>query len=95
MDKKAEAEIYSLEQSVFKVVAQSKKVAMVINAEPELLEELQQIAIALHYTMQTLRIKLGMSNVSGTAVNGNIGSSTDILKTMPLDLKQEDKQKAN
>lgn len=65
-NEKLKSEIYSLETAVLKVVEQCKKVASMTDIEPDLLEELQQIAIALHYTMQTLRAKADLPNVSVT-----------------------------
>ena len=54
-------EIDSLSQSVSSIVAQCKIVGSQAPVEPELVEELQQLAIALHYTMEALKHKLVLS----------------------------------
>jgi hypothetical protein len=83
---KLKSEIYSLEAAVLKVVEQCKKVASMADFEPDLLEELQQIAIALHYTMQTLRTKAELPNVSVTS-NAPPEFSPDLRMTTKLPLK--------
>jgi len=64
MKEKAKKEVYSLEKEVLEIVEHSRKVASMIDNEKELLEDLQQIAIALHYTVETLRCKLGLPNIA-------------------------------
>ncbi|MFH1381681.1 MAG: hypothetical protein ABIH70_02180 [Chloroflexota bacterium] len=94
MDDKAKKEIYSLEQSILGVVDQSKKVASMIDVEPDLLEDLRQIAIALHYTMQALRLKLGLPNVRRTSIVP-MESSSDLRMTTELPLKTESELTVN
>ena len=84
MNERAEAEITSLEQLVSRVVSQSRNVASSINVEAELLEELQQIAIALHYTIQTLRLRLGFQNTPDKNV-ANTKSSSDLRIVTSVD----------
>ena len=91
MNEKVKTEIYSLEKSVLRVVDQSRVVASMMEVEPELLEELRQIAIALHYTMQTLRLKLDLPNVVRTSVSP-MESSSDLRITTQLPLKIESNQ---
>ena len=85
-NEKLKSEIYSLETAVLKVVEQCKKVASMTDIEPDLLEELAQIAVALHYTMQTLRAKAELPNVSITR-NVPAESSPDLRMTTNLPLK--------
>ena len=77
INEEVKAEIYSLEKSILRVVDQSRIVASMMEAEPEMLEELRQISIALHYTMQAIRFKLGLPNVARTSVS-SIESPSDL-----------------
>jgi len=63
MENQVETEVYLLEQSVLAVLDQSKVVASVTDEEAELVEELRQIAVALHYATQTLRLRLALPNM--------------------------------
>jgi hypothetical protein len=60
-------EIRLLEEAISIVMQQSRKLASKVDSstdlsEDRLLEELQQTAIALHYEVEALRVKLGRSN---------------------------------
>jgi hypothetical protein len=66
MNDTAKREIYSLEESIIKVVDQSRLVSSLTDAEPEMLEHLRQIAVALHFTMQALRQRLELPNIRRT-----------------------------
>ena len=85
MDDNAKTEIYSLEQSVLRLVEQCRTVSSKVDVEPELLEELGQIAIALHYTVQTLKHKLGLRNAP-EAIAAPAESSSDLRMTVELPL---------
>ena len=84
MTKKVEKEISSLEQLVSGVVSQSRIAASLIDVEPELMEELQQIAVAMHYTIQTLRQRLGLPNAPRMNVT-QIELPSDLRITTPGD----------
>ena len=84
MNERVEAEIISLEQLVSRVVSQSRNVASFVDVEAELLEELQQITIALHYTIQTLRLRLGFQNAPDKNV-ANTKSSSDLRIVTSVD----------
>ena len=83
INKKVKTEIYSLEQLILRIVDHSKIVASITEVEPDLLEELQQISIALHYIIQTLKLKLGLPNVAGTGVSTK-ESLSDLRMTTKL-----------
>jgi hypothetical protein len=53
--------IFLLEQLVLAVIRQGKLVAASTDKEVDLIEELQQIAAALHFTTQSLKHRMGLS----------------------------------
>ena len=57
-------QIHLLEQSVSSVVEQSMRLASMIDTEKDLLEDLQQTAIALRYLTQALEAAVGIRLLS-------------------------------
>ena len=84
IDKKVEEEISSLDELISRVITQSRTLKSLVRGRPEELEDLQQIAIALHYSMQTLRHKLGFSKVPSTSA-ANTGLSSDLRMNTRID----------
>ena len=72
MNNKVEDNIYLLEQLVLAVMDQGKLVAAATDKEADLLEELQQIAVALHFTTQTLKHRLGFAAVQETDTHSTV-----------------------
>ena len=64
MDERVERKIYSLEEAVSRVVDESKTLAGLID-DVDLVEDLQQIAMALHYETETLKVRLAIGTPMG------------------------------
>ena len=65
MDERVEKKIYSLEEAVSRVVDESKTLAGLIDDDADLVEDLQQIAMALLYETETLKVKLTIGTPMG------------------------------
>lgn len=64
MDERAKREIIrSLEEAVYRIVDQSRTLASGVDGGYDLIEDLQQIAMALHYEIETLKFKLDLEPV--------------------------------
>jgi len=63
MDERSEREIRSLEEAVSRVVDQSRTLASGVDGGADLIEDLQQTAMALHYEIETLKVKLALGTV--------------------------------
>ena len=63
MDERVERKIRSLEESVSSVVDQSRTLASWVDGGADLTEDLQQTAMALHYEIETLKVKLARGTV--------------------------------
>ena len=63
MDERLEREIRSLEETVSRVVDQSRTLASGVDGGADLIEDLQQTAMALHYEIETLKVKLALGTV--------------------------------
>jgi len=64
MDERVERKIYSLEEAVSRVVDESKTLAGLID-DVNLVEDLRQIAMALLYETETLKVKLTIGTPIG------------------------------
>ena len=58
MDESVERELQSIEEAISKVVDHSRTLSSWVDDGDGLIEELQQIGVALHYLMETLKVKL-------------------------------------
>jgi len=64
MDEGVKREIIrSLEEAVYRIVVQSRTLASGVDGGADLLEDLQQTAMALHYEIETLKSKLDLGTV--------------------------------
>ena len=64
MDERVKREIIrSLEEAVYRIVDQSRTLASGVDGGADLLEDLQQTAMALHYEIETLKSKLDLGTV--------------------------------
>ena len=66
MDERVERKMYSLEEAVSKVVDESRTLAAWVDGGYDLTEDLQQIVVALHYEVETLKAKLTLATLSGS-----------------------------
>jgi hypothetical protein len=64
MDERVEREIRSLEEAVCRVMHQSRELASRVEGGADLIEDLQQTAIALHYEIEALKVKLTLGRVA-------------------------------
>ncbi len=65
MDKRVERELYLLDEAVRLVVNQGRALASSVNGGTDLIEDLQQITIALHYEIEALKAKLANTTLVG------------------------------
>ena len=65
MDEKVEMELQSIEEAISMVVDHSRNLSSWVDDSSDLIEELQQIAMALHYVMETLKVKLALETFAG------------------------------
>jgi prefoldin subunit 5 len=65
MDKKVEMELKSIEEAISTVVDHCKNFSSWVDDGTDLIEELQQTAMALHYLMETLKVKLALETFAG------------------------------
>jgi len=65
MDEIVDREILFLEESLSRIVERSRILASKIDGGTDLIENLQQTAMALHYEIETLKIKLALGIVVG------------------------------
>ena len=63
MDERVEREIRSLEEAVSKIVNHSRTLASVVGGSADLIEDVQQTAMALHYEIEILKVKLALGTV--------------------------------
>ena len=64
MDERVKREIiHSLEEAVYRIVDQSRTLASGVDGGADLMEDLQQTAMALHYQIETLKFKLDLGTV--------------------------------
>jgi hypothetical protein len=68
MDERVEREIRSLEEAVFGVMNQSRELASRVEGGADLIENLQQTAMALHYEIEALKIKLNLGTVAAKSL---------------------------
>ena len=68
IDPQIAKEINSFNELISTVITQSKTLKSLEQVEPELIEDLQQIVIGLHYTMQTLIRRLELSKTPSSDV---------------------------
>ena len=58
MEKRVERELYLLDEAVRLVANQGRALASCVNGGADLIEDLQQITVALHYEVEVLKGKL-------------------------------------
>ena len=58
MDEKVEIELHFIEEAVSKVMDHGKILASMVEGHGEAIEHLRQLAVALHYEIETLKARL-------------------------------------
>ena len=65
MDERVVRKMYTLEDAVSRVVDESRILASWVDGGSDLTEDLQQIATALHYELEILKVKITLGVPAG------------------------------